>query len=72
MAYFMILMCNGYQQLFAYCDSSHNIVLIAKKKQLTLNDTMIGKQFYNVPLRIRLSTTLAVLSVPRAFHLLGQ
>ena len=27
----MILMCNGYQQLFAYCDSSHNIVLIAKK-----------------------------------------
>ena len=67
----MILMCNGYQQLFAYCDSSHNIVLIAKK-QLTLNYTMIGKQFYNVPLRIRLSTTLAVLSVPRAFHLLGQ
>ena len=43
-----------------------------KKTADSLNYTMIGKQFYNVPLKIRLSTTLAVLSVPRAFHLLGQ
>ena len=48
------------------------ICINCKKTADSLNYTMIGKQFYNVPLKIRLSTTLAVLSVPRAFHLLGQ